>query len=93
MADILAQEIDANFDSFMRQVHKLLPEQAGRFALMKGREIKAFFDRPADAELEGFLRFPDGIFSVQEVAELPVDLGFYNYAVDQGSDHGSQGCS
>lgn len=86
MADTLEREIDSNFDAFIRQLRDILTEHAGKFALMRNRSIDGFFHSPADAEREGYWKYPDGIFSVQEVTDEPVDLGFFNYAIDQGAD-------
>jgi hypothetical protein len=39
----------------------------------------AFFKKPGDANRAGVEAFPDGIFSIQEVTDEPIDLGFWSH--------------
>lgn len=73
-------EVDENYDFLQRNLANLLPQQTGRYALLKSREIVSFHDRPGDAYRDGLHRFPDGIFSIQEVTDEPLDIGFFSYA-------------
>jgi hypothetical protein len=73
------QEVDRNYDAFMRMLASLLPEHRDEYALMRDSEIVAFFAKPGDANRAGVERFPDGIFSIQEVTDEPIDLGFWSH--------------
>ncbi len=73
-------EVDENYDFLQRNLSNLIPRQTGRYALLKSREIVSFYDRPGDAYRDGLRRFPDGIFSIQEVTDEALDLGFFSYA-------------
>ena len=73
-------EIDANYDFFERQLARLLPAHEGKYALLKACRIEGFFDRPGDAYGDGLARFDDGLFSIQEVTDEPLGLGFFSLA-------------
>lgn len=48
---------------------------------MREGEIVAFFKSVGAANREGMARYPDQIFSIQEVTDEPIDLGFWTYAI------------
>ena len=74
----LAHEVDANFEAFEQLLGSILVEHRYRFALMRRRGIVAFFEQPGEAYRAGLSRFPDGLFSIQEVDDQPVNLGIYS---------------
>lgn len=78
--DAHQQEIDANYDFLQRRLALLLPEHQGRYALLKDCAIVGFYDKPIQAYREALERFPDGLFSIQEVTAEPLDLGFFSHA-------------
>jgi hypothetical protein len=74
-----SEEVDRNYDVFVRVLSDLLPDHRNQFALMRDGGIIAFFSNPGDANVEGMKRFDDGIFSIQEVTDEPIDLGFWSH--------------
>ena len=80
--DALRQEVDANYDAFQRMLRNLLDAHRNEFALMRDCEVVGFFGRPGDAYREGLQRFPDQRFSIQEVTDEPIDLGFYSHVAN-----------
>lgn len=72
-----------NYEAFAKKLPELLPAHRGKFALMRDGEVTEFFDTAGDAYLAGQKLYPDGGFSVQEVTDVPVDLGFFSHAVPQ----------
>lgn len=76
------QEVDRNYSAFKAKQPKLLPSHRGKFALMHDAQVEAFFDTFRDAFTSGRKLHSDGMFSVQEVSESPIDLGFFSHAVD-----------
>lgn len=82
MAKALEIEIDANFDYFQRHISKFVEDNYGKFALLKSGRIVDFYESLFEAEKKGENEFPDGIFSIQEVTNEPVDLGFFTHASD-----------
>lgn len=79
------KEIDLNFEFFQQKLPELMVENRGRFALIRHREIIGFYDTAIDAQTTGEKFFKDGIFSVQQVTDRPLDLGFFSHAVHLGA--------
>lgn len=75
-------EVDRNYDAFANILSLIIDRHRGEFALMKGGEIAEFFSDQLSALRAGRSRFPDQLFSIQEVTDRPVDLGFFSHAVD-----------
>lgn len=78
-------EIDRNYEAFRKILPSLMETHVGRFALMRYEEPVAFFDTVRDAMVYAVKTYEDGLFSVQEVTQKPVDLGWFSHASDYGS--------
>lgn len=72
-------EVDQNYDAFQRMLNAWLPCHRGQYALMRSRQLVDFFDLPGDAYRAGTSRFNDGLFSIQEVTDEPIDLGLWSH--------------
>lgn len=72
-------EVDRNYDAFMRTLSTILSGHRGQYALMRHGQIIEFFERPGPANVAGSERFADGVFSIQEVTDEPIDLGFWSH--------------
>ncbi|MEA3002473.1 MAG: hypothetical protein QOH81_1261 [Sphingomonadales bacterium] len=72
-------EVERNYDAFVRLLASIVGDHRDQLALMRDGRIVDFFDRPGDAYRKGMERFPDGIFSIQEVTDEPIDLGFWSH--------------
>jgi hypothetical protein len=83
MSELHDQHIRENYEAFMAQLPHLVLTQRGKFALMHNKKIIEFFDTARDAYIAGQQLFPEHVFSVQEVTETPVDLGFFSHAMPQ----------
>jgi hypothetical protein len=82
MADPRREQIERNYLAFQERLPMLVPTQGGKFALMRDGEIIEFFDTVRDAYVAGEKLFAtDHLFSIQQVVEAPVDLGFFSHAV------------
>jgi hypothetical protein len=80
--DALRQQIEINYKEFEQLLPSLLATHRGKFALMRDGKIVEFFDTARDAYIAGRKLFEqDQAFSVQEVIDAPVDLGFFSHAV------------
>jgi hypothetical protein len=79
------KEIDRNFEFFQQKLPELMTEHRGKFALIRNREIVGFYDTAIDAQTTGEKFFNDGIFSIQQVTDKPIDLGFFSHAVYLGA--------
>jgi hypothetical protein len=84
MTDPLRQQLEDNYKAFQGQLPTLVSSHRGKFALMRHGQIVEFFDTARDAYVAGQKLFAaDRLFSVQEVTDTPVDLGFFSHAVPQ----------
>lgn len=82
MANTLQEQVDRNYEAFTKELPTLLTTHRGKFALMRDGKIVDFFDTARDAHVAGRELFKaDGLYSVQEVVDTPVDLGFFSHAV------------
>jgi hypothetical protein len=76
------QQVEINFRAFQEKLPAIAETQRGKFALMRDGEIIEYFDTARDAYVAGQKIFrEDSIFSIQEVIDTPVDLGFFSHAV------------
>ncbi len=82
MEDKLKIEVDQNYDFFQRHLKEFLKDRAGQFALLKSQKVVGFFNGPGEAYRAGLKRFPDEIFSVQEVDDRPAEMGLMSLAFD-----------
>ena len=73
----IAEEVDRNYDYFQRHMTEYLPDELGRYALLRSRAVVGFFDS-ADAEEERGEQFGDGIYSIQLVDPAPINLGAFS---------------
>ena len=78
-AQLQKQQVDQNYDVFMRKLGSILEAHRDQLALMRDGKIVGYFDTPREALQVATERFPDGIFSIQEVTDEPIDLGFWSH--------------
>jgi hypothetical protein len=84
MAHQAPSEVDANYESFVAELPRLLAARRGQYALLHQRQIVGYHGSALDAVTEGHLRFGEGAYSVQEVTDESDSLGFYSYAGGTG---------
>lgn len=75
----LQQEIDQNYDEFIKLLPTILTDHRGKFALMHNKGVIGFYSSWSDARTTGE-RFHKGQYSIQEVTDKPEDLGFFSHA-------------
>lgn len=75
--------VERNYKAFQAKLSSLLASHRGKFALMREGEIVEFFDTARDAYVTGKRLYSDALFSIQEVADTPVDLGFFSHALPE----------
>ncbi|HEX8240607.1 MAG TPA: hypothetical protein VF574_12780 [Allosphingosinicella sp.] len=74
------EEVDRNYDAFMSMLDSILPEHRDELALMRDGQIVGYFNTPRELLLAASERFPDGVFSIQEVTDEPIFLGVWSDA-------------
>ena len=72
------QMVDENYEAFKAVLPELLKAHPNKFALMSNKEVVAIFDTNRDAIAAG-KNFLDGNFSVQQIIQHPIDLGFFSH--------------
>lgn len=78
-------EVKANFDAFQKQLPELLKTHPGKFAVIRHGEVVEFFDTLGDAARFGGRMFEDDMYSVQEVTDRRIELGFFSVAFDHAT--------
>lgn len=78
--DRLRDEVDSNYDFFQRNLALLMHDHRDQYVLLRHCGIEGFFERPGDAYRAGIERFPDELFSIQQVTDEVEDLGFFSHA-------------
>lgn len=79
-AEARRQEVARNFQAFQSKLPELLAERRGQFAVMRHGSIVGYFDTIGEAVHFAAEAYEDQIFSVQEVTDKAVDLGWFSHA-------------
>ena len=74
-ADRRSKEVDANYEAFVRLLPTIIDRHRGQYVLMKNKRILDYFSSAIEAWTAGELMVQDKLFSIQEVTDVPVDLG------------------
>jgi len=77
----IREEFARNFDALQRRLSDYLIDHSGEFALMRNGTVVDFFATPGEADGEGWTRFDDGIYSIQQITAEPIELGMYANAI------------
>ncbi len=77
----LQRAVDENFEAFQKLLPELMKTRPGKYALMREGEVVEFFDSARDAMIFGQNQYSDGLFSIQQVVDKIVDLGYLSHAV------------
>ena len=70
-------EMERNSPVFDKQFKKLLKTHRGYYAVMRDGKILGIFPTVGEATAVGE-RCPGGVFSLHEIDDTPIDLGFYS---------------
>ena len=75
------REVDANYEAFVAILPSIIASHRDKYALMRHRQVVNFYVTAEDARSTGEKFYDDGVYSVQKVTNIPVDLGFFSHAV------------
>ena len=75
------EEVDRNYDEFIKVLPSILASHRDKHALMKAGKVLGYYSSAEDARVAGDSFIGDKIFSIQRVTDATVDLGFFTYAV------------
>lgn len=76
----LRAEVLANYEVFRATLPELLRNHAGRFAAYRHGELAQIFDTFGDALAYCAGAFGDRLFSIQEITDEAVDMGWFAHA-------------
>ena len=74
------KEAKDNYVFYKSILKTLNKDKHGKYLLLKDREVIDYYSDIESANAAATSKFEDGIFSIQKVAQKPVELGFYRYA-------------
>jgi hypothetical protein len=80
----LNTEIDRNLFAFLPRLPELLPDHEGSFALLRHQRIQSIHEKLSDALKAADTKFADGLYSIQQITDQPIDLGFFSHASHPG---------
>jgi len=75
------QVVNDNFIAFQQMLPDLMQTQAGKYALLKDQKVVETFDSIGDAIKFAQTKYPDGLYSVQQITRDVEDLGFFSHAI------------
>jgi hypothetical protein len=78
-------EVDQNYEEFKKMLPTLLAAHRDQFALMKDGKILGYYSTAQDAAQAAEAFIKDGIFSIQEITDNAINLGFFTHAVPVNS--------
>ena len=84
-ADRRSKEVEANYEAFVALLPTIIDRHKGQYVLMKNKRILDYFSTAIEAWTAGELMVQDKLFSIQEVTDVPVDLGYFFHAVHNDS--------
>lgn len=73
------REVERNYAAFQEMLPELMKTMPGKFVVMHDKKIVATLSTFAEANLTGRMLYGDSVYSVQEVTETPVDLGWFSH--------------
>lgn len=77
------EELDRNYDAFKAKLPELLREHRNCFAVVRKAVVTGVYDTMKDAYQAGWRKFQDDLFSVQEITDEIVDLGYFSHVDDR----------
>lgn len=81
-AEKIEEEVRKNYAFFKKELPKLIRGYKDKFLIIRNEEVQDVCDSGEEAILKAKERFPDELYSIQQVSEEEVDLGSISaYAV------------
>ena len=74
------EEVDRNFEEFEKLLPTIIVANRDKYALMKDRKILGYYSSAEDARVAAASFIKDGLYSIQHVTDISINLGFFNYA-------------
>ena len=74
-------EVDRNYEAFTAVLPDLMKQHPGQFAVLRHKEVISTFESIEAAIHFAVAKYPDGLFSVQQITDTPAAQGFFSYAI------------
>jgi len=74
------KEVDENYQAFVRLLPDLIQDHEGEFLVIRHKKPVKYFNTIHEATVYAVESYDDGLFSVQEVTQKAIDLGWFSYA-------------
>ena len=81
LVDRATREVRANFEYFRSILPELMKNHYKEFALLHDKGVIAFFESENDAIKTGKRDYGPGGFSVQQVVDARIDLGYQSHLI------------
>ena len=79
------QEVDRNYEAFLKLLPSIINTHRNQYALMQDGKVVGYYSTSRDA-ITTANRFLEGKpFSIQRVTDGSVDLGYFSHALHLGS--------
>jgi len=75
------EEIEKNYQFFKRILPDIKTDHIDEVVLIRNQKIIGFYSTIVEAQIDALHKYSDNLYSVQEVRNKPVELGFFRYAV------------
>ncbi len=75
------KEVNRNYDFFKTQISQLKSDHLNEFALLHDKKISKFFTNEDEAIKIGTKKYGEGSFSVQQVNDSSIELGYQSYVI------------
>ena len=79
--DTRIRELEDNYKAFEKLMPTFRAPDNGKYVLMRHGKQVNIFDSAKDAVIYAEAQFPDGMYSVQQVTNKIVDLGYFSHAM------------
>ena len=83
----LDDEHGRNFEAFTKLIQddsSILEQNKDKYALMRHEKLQGIYTTAFDAMQVGESLYEDKMYSIQQITNTPVDLGYYSHAVHIG---------
>jgi hypothetical protein len=78
--EAIQKEIDQNLEFFTKKLPDILKDHRNRYVLLHNKSISGIYDTIRDAQTAGDRLYPDKLYSIQQVTDSAINLGYFSYA-------------
>lgn len=75
------EEVDKNLAFFLKELPNIPATYRGKFAVIRQQAIIGYYDTVGDAVKAAQTAYPDELYSVQQITDLPINLGYFSHAL------------